>query len=994
MESLHERGLIHRDLKPGNFILVPKTYSDVSVLAQTPTPRAQFVYRLVDKPSQPKERTSQPSMTEAQAVGRVVTPTIMDGSAEPLLAEENREKRSSSSANSVPRCTLFALEEDRAASSAPCKCKSVSSDAADLEVLVQHPTSRRTVAIPLIIKVSDFGTGQRLNNVVNNGGEQQGQHEQAEGPGQHVSHLSVFGMAGTVIYMPPEVVRQTPDGKKILSKRADVWALGIMLFQMLHEGKTPFDLFRGFSGAPEALMAVASETVNNEVIPKQFAEGRKKLWEAERRRVLAGLRGLSWPCAEVEEVLRSLVEAWMRLEFLFRLCERCLAFSVEDRVDCADLSKLMNHAAEAGWGVRGLGEDGVSTRDDICPALVAVLEGIMGSGEDAGAESRKNAGREASAAGQEGSPGRKHGSAGEEGNAGQEEGSSGREGNAGREAGAGPEGNAGGEGTEETIFSALDMEVARIGDMIGARLFPEVWVSRASAAASVCINEAKGRKTVRGPFFGLFDTRFGQVLALIILIVIAGGLCGGVVAAVMGSQSWSPGTAENYDVVGPTSGTSGPETPHVSVVGQGSEPSMGQVGPFPTVSPPNRTPGFLDGGGGNSDAGAAGGAGGAGGSAERTGGVGGAEGSVGTGGSARTVSDRPGCLEGEGNGNAGTGGNGGAVGNIGTGVGGAGGSDPVKQRETVENVEAKVSKNGLALQNIDPLFQNNKQVVLAATKENPSAFQYASAELKKDREFVGDIVRLHPSAFQYASAGLRGGGDRDFVIAIVRLHPSAFEYASDRWKADPLFVRDIVRLYSDANERAHLARLFSYASDTLKKDRVFALDVVRENSDVLAWVSDELRADPEFVLEAVRQTACAFRYASDELKRNKDFVLKAVHAHTGVLFCVSDNDKFRADPGFMLEVVRSQPKAFRHVSDELKADRGFVLEAVRVNAGVFDWISDELKADPEVVCVSVWATRTRCQCRPCGPHGHEVVSVYGHTVWPTPRPQSTPPSTT
>ena len=193
------------------------------------------------------------------------------------------------------------------------------------------------------------------------------------------------------------------------------------------------------------------------------------------------------------------------------------------------------------------------------------------------------------------------------------EGSAGREGNAGREGSAGREGNAGREGTSTTVMeatdcSALDMEVARIGDRIGARLFPEVWVPRETASARL----GMGRQTVRGPCFGLFDTRCGQVLALIILIVIAGGVCGGLIAAVMGNRSWSDSdTKENDVVVGPMNATSGPEiTPPVSVLpfaapsGPAAVPSssMGQGGgglvpAVPTVSPPNRNPGFLDGGG-------------------------------------------------------------------------------------------------------------------------------------------------------------------------------------------------------------------------------------------------------------------------------------------------------------------------------------------------------------------------------------------------------------
>ena len=143
------------------------------------------------------------------------------------------------------------------------------------------------------------------------------------------------------------------------------------------------------------------------------------------------------------------------------------------------------------------------------------------------------------------------------------------------------------------------------------------------------------RKTVRGPFFGLFDTRCGQVLALIILIAITGGVCGGLIAAVMGNQSWWSDTKENdvHVVVGPTSGTSGPETPHVDVsvlrppcvetTTPAAKPSssMGQGGgglpavPLPTVSPLNRNPAFLEGGGKEDGKGGMRGVGGTGGSA-------------------------------------------------------------------------------------------------------------------------------------------------------------------------------------------------------------------------------------------------------------------------------------------------------------------------------------------------------------------------------------------
>ena len=57
-----------------------------------------------------------------------------------------------------------------------------------------------------------------------------------------------------------------------------------MLYQLLHAGKTPFGHYLTKWGAPEALLAVASETVNKEAMDFDALD----IWEAERARLLAG----------------------------------------------------------------------------------------------------------------------------------------------------------------------------------------------------------------------------------------------------------------------------------------------------------------------------------------------------------------------------------------------------------------------------------------------------------------------------------------------------------------------------------------------------------------------------------------------------------------------------------------------------------------------------------------------------------------------------------
>ena len=134
-----------------------------------------------------------------------------------------------------------------------------------MELLLRDPSTGREEVLPLSIKLTDFGIARALD--------------------EEKSHLSVHGQNGTVVYMAPEAVRQTVSGCRKVSKRVDVWALGVMLYQLLHDGQTPFGHFVAKGGPPEVLLAIASETVNKENCDFGMAE-LGALWRTEQVRIL------------------------------------------------------------------------------------------------------------------------------------------------------------------------------------------------------------------------------------------------------------------------------------------------------------------------------------------------------------------------------------------------------------------------------------------------------------------------------------------------------------------------------------------------------------------------------------------------------------------------------------------------------------------------------------------------------------------------------------
>ena len=191
----------------------------------------------------------------------------------------------------------------------------------DVEVTLTDASSGEEVVLRLSIKLSDFGLSRPLE--------------------LGASHLSVNGYAGTLEYSAPETLRINEDDRQKLCFRADIWSLGVMLFEMLHNGKTLFERYKK-RGRMHLGMAIITPCVYDCVM----AFGGGEFWGKERERLEGGTFALSGegeaaggekPTTLGEKMLHS----WLQVSMLFRMCKLCLAHDAADRAEAADLVRWM-----------------------------------------------------------------------------------------------------------------------------------------------------------------------------------------------------------------------------------------------------------------------------------------------------------------------------------------------------------------------------------------------------------------------------------------------------------------------------------------------------------------------------------------------------------------------------------------------------------------------------------------------------------------------------
>jgi hypothetical protein len=104
-------------------------------------------------------------------------------------------------------------------------------------------------------------------------------------------------------------------------------------------------------------------------------------------------------------------------------------------------------------------------------------------------------------------------------------------------------------------------------------------------------------------------------------------------------------------------------------------------------------------------------------------------------------------------------------------------------------------------------LKNDREIVMAALKEDSYAFVSASEELKNDKEVVLAALKNRGDVMRYISEALKN--DREIVIAALKVDASALQYASDELKNDREFLLSIMVFSKDA---------LKYASSQMRKD--------------------------------------------------------------------------------------------------------------------------------------------------------------------------------
>ena len=183
-------------------------------------------------------------------------------------------------------------------------------------------------------------------------------------------------------------------------------------------------------------------------------------------------------------------------------------------------------------------------------------------------------------------------------------------------------------------------------------------------------------------------------------------------------------------------------------------------------------------------------------------------------------------------------------------------------------------------------FTNDSKFMEQAIQINPECFQYASDELRNDRQFINSNIQ-EPKIAEFLGSTLLN--DKEFLNNLVKSNPDCAIYI-DNLDRDTLIyaiskngslINDLPEMQKD--EEAFRTALstnsklnLKYVPETISNDeKLFESLLSNKNiyssGNLLQFASESIKNNPQIVELALKNNG-TFQDASDELKKNKDII--------------------------------------------------------------------------------------------------------------------------
>lgn len=263
-----------------------------------------------------------------------------------------------------------------------------------------------------------------------------------------------------------------------------------------------------------------------------------------------------------------------------------------------------------------------------------------------------------------------------------------------------------------------------------------------------------------------------------------------------------------------------------------------------------------------------------------------------------------------------------------------------------KNEVLKAIKNdGLLLEYASPELRNDREVVLTAIQNNDWALEFASDELKKDFIICGTacLKKLNKNLMRFISPELKA--NKEFILGLVELDISFFNYCDKSLKADKQFILEVIKHGKNRSRCSY--NIYNYINKNLRNDKdiVFEgiknsvfytyniplefkdnkklmIELIKIDSSILEYASVNLKNDPEVIITSIKKEGMCLKYASDRLKDNEKIVKLA---------------------------IENNPFAILYASDRLQRNKRLLLKAVKINGEVLSEIPTEILNNVEIV---------------------------------------------